>query len=296
MAAVAITCAVTGWGDTVHRSNLVPVAPRAIADDCVEAARAGAAIVCVHVRDTTTGGPSRDVRLYREVVERVRASDVDVILNLATGVGATVALGSNDQPLPPDANGTDMAGVEERLEHIAELRPEIASVDCATMNGASPHTLIVNTTATVQSMARHITALGVRPELQVYDSGHLRTVRQLVDDGIVVGPPLVQLRMGTPYGASSDLNTLMAIINNLDDSWTFAVSATGGMQLPYVALAAIAGGHVRVGLADNLYLDHGMLATNAQLVERAVRILESLNYEIKRPAEVRTDLSLTRHA
>ncbi|MEM9041083.1 MAG: 3-keto-5-aminohexanoate cleavage protein [Actinomycetota bacterium] len=293
--AVFITCAVTGSGDTVGKSDRVPFTPEAIADDCIAAARAGAAVAHVHVRDPITGVPSRDPDLYREVVDRVRSSDTDVVLNLTSGMGGDLVLGSVERPVPLDDAGTDMAGATERLAHVAELRPEITTLDCGTMNFGEGDYVMTNTTATLKEMARQITALGVRPEIEAFDTGHLWMAKALADDGLIEDPVMVQLCMGIPWGAPADVNTFMAMVNNIPESWTFSAFSIGRLQLQYVALAAIAGGNVRVGLEDNLYLGRGELATNAQLVERAVSILDGMNIGVKSAAEVRDELSLVRH-
>jgi uncharacterized protein (DUF849 family) len=292
VSSVFITCAVTGSGDTVGKSDKVPFTPQQIADDCIAAARAGAAIVHIHVRDPITGAPSREPDHYREVAERVRASDVDVVLNLTTGMGGDITFGSAEQPLPLDGPGTDLAGATERLAHIAELRPEVCTIDCGSMNFGDGAYVMTNTADTLREMARQIQALGVRPEIEVFDTGHLWEAKSLVDAGLIDEPVMVQLCMGIPWGAPPDLNTFMAMVNNVPDSWTFSAFSIGRHQLDYVALAAIAGGNVRVGLEDNLYLDRGRLASNAELVERAVRILDALNIEIIGPAEVRSRLNL----
>jgi uncharacterized protein (DUF849 family) len=293
---VFITCAVTGAGDTTGRSEHVPVTPAEIADSAIEAARAGAAIAHIHVRDPETGRGSRDVVLYREVVERVRAADVDVVLNLTAGMGGDLVLAGDEQPLPPDPSGTDMVGAEERLAHVAELRPEICTLDCGTMNfAAGGDYVMVNAPGMLRAMAARIRELGVRPELEVFDSGHLVMVGELIRDGLVDDPPMIQLCMGIPYGAPDDPQTLLALVSRLPAGSVFSAFSIGRMQLPYVAMAALAGGNVRVGLEDNLYLSRGVLATNAQLVERAVTILEAMNVRVLGPGEVRERLALARH-
>jgi uncharacterized protein (DUF849 family) len=296
MSSVFITCAVTGSGDTVGKSDKVPFTPEHIAADCVAAARAGAAVVHIHVRDPITGAPAREPDLYAEVVERVRASDVDVVVNLTAGMGGDLTLGSAERPFPVDEAGTDMAGATERLEHVRRIRPEICTLDCGTMNFGEGDYVMTNTTATLKEMARQIQALGVRPEIEAFDTGHLWQAKSLADEGLIDDPVMVQLCMGVPWGAPPDLNTLMAMVNNVPDSWTFSAFSIGRRQMEYVALAAIAGGNVRVGLEDNLYLGRGRLATNADLVERAVEILGNIGYGIKTADEVRADLKLTTHA
>lgn len=292
---VFITCAVTGAGDTAGRSPLVPVTPEQIAAAAIEAARAGAAVAHIHVRDPATGRGARDPRLYREVVERVRAADVDVVLNLTAGMGGDLVLGGEDAPLPPDPAGTDMVGAAERLAHVEELRPEICTLDCGTMNfAAGGDYVMVNTPGMLRAMARRVQELGVRPELEVFDTGHLVFVKQLIADGLIDSPALIQLCTGIPYGAPDDPGTLLAMRNQLPDGAVFSTFSIGRMQLPFVALAPLVGGNVRVGLEDNLLLARGVPATNGQLVERAVRILEAMNVRILTAADVRAKLGLTR--
>jgi uncharacterized protein (DUF849 family) len=289
---VFVTCAVTGAGDTVARSGHVPVTPEQIADSAIEAARAGAAIVHIHVRDPETGRGDRDPALYRAVVERIRASDVDVVLNLTAGMGGDLVLGGEEQPLPP-VDGTDMAGAAERLAHVEELLPEICTLDCGTMNfAAGGDYVMTNTPAMLRAMAARVQELGVHPELEVFDTGHLVFVHELIRDGLIDDPPMIQLCTGIPYGAPDDLGTLLAMVNRLPPNAIFSAFSIGRMQLPFVALAAMAGGNARVGLEDNLYLSRGRLATNAELVERAVTILESMNVRVLGPEEVRAKLAL----
>jgi uncharacterized protein (DUF849 family) len=296
-AEVFITCAVTGAGDTTRASDRVPVTPPQIAEAAIAAARAGAAVVHIHVRDPETGRGAREVSLYREVVERVRAADdVDPVLNLTAGMGGDLVLGGDDAPLPPDEAGTDMAPAAERLAHIQELRPEICTLDCGSMNfAAGGDYVMVNTPAMLRAMARRIKELGVRPELEVFDTGHLVMVKHLIRDGLIDPPPLIQLCMGIPYGAPDDPGTLLALVAQLPPGTVFSAFSIGRMQLPYVAMAALAGGNVRVGLEDNLYLARGVPATNDQLVERAVTILEAMNVRVLGPDEVREKLALVRH-
>ncbi len=294
MSSVFITCAITGAGDTVGKSDKVPVTPAEIAADCVAAARAGAAVVHIHVREPN-GAPSRNTEYYAEVVDRVRSSDVDVVVNLTAGMGGDLVLGSVEQPLPLDEAGTDMAGATERLDHVRRLRPEICTLDCGSMNFGEGDYVMTNASSILAEMARQIGELGVRPEIEVFDTGHLWQAKSLAQAGLIEDPVMVQLCMGIPWGAPPDLNTFMAMVNNVPDSWVFSAFSIGRDQLPYVALAAIAGGNVRVGLEDNLYLGRGQLATNAQLVERAVQILQSINIDVMGPQEVRDQLKLTRH-
>jgi len=290
---VFVTCAVTGVGDTVGRSELIPVTPQQIASSAIEAASAGAAIVHVHVRDPETGKGSRAPALYEEVVERIRDADVDVVVNLSAGMGGDLVLGGEESPLPFDELGTDLAGATERLEHVARLLPEICTLDFGSMNfAAGGDYLLVNTPGMLRAMARRVLELGVRPELEVFDTGHLVLVKELIAEGLIEEPALIQLCTGIPYGAPDDPATLLAMVNQLPPGAVFSTFSIGRMQLPYVAMAALVGGNVRVGLEDNLYLSRGRLASNGDLVERAVRILEAMNARVLGPAEVREKLRL----
>jgi uncharacterized protein (DUF849 family) len=289
-----VTCAVTGAGDTAGRSEHVPVTPAEIAESAISAARAGAAVVHIHVRDPLTGRGARDPALFAEVVSRVRdAPDVDPVLNLTAGMGGDLVLGGVDSPLPPDADGTDMAGASERLAHVEELRPEICTLDCGTMNfAAGGDYIMANTPGMLRAMARRVQELEVRAELEVFDTGHLVLVHELIEEGLIDDPPLIQLCMGIPYGAPADLATLLAMVARLPPGAVYSAFAIGRLQLPYAALAPLVGANVRVGLEDNLYLSRGRLATNAELVERAVAILEAMNVRVLGPDEVRDKLSL----
>ena len=293
---VFITCAVTGAGATADKSELVPVTPPEIADAAIEAGKAGAAVVHIHVREPATGKGARDAALYREVVERIRSSNVDVVLNLSAGMGGDLVLGGDEAPLPLDPNGTDMAGAAERLAHVEELMPEICTLDCGSMNfAAGGDYVLVNTPGILRAMARRIQELGVRPELEVFDSGHLVLVKELIGEGLIDDPVLIQLCMGIPYGAPEDPTALMTMVGQLPAGCVFSAFSIGRMQLPYVAMAALAGGNVRVGLEDNIYLSRGVLATNSQLVQRAATILEAMNASVLGPEDVRAKLGLQRH-
>ncbi len=290
---VFITCAVTGGGATQDRSPHVPRSPQQIADSAIAAAKAGAAVVHCHVRDPETGAPSRDPTLYREVTERIRDADTDVVLNLTAGMGGDMIFGPPNAPLPLAAS-TDMAGAEERIAHVAECLPEICTLDCGTMNFAEADYVMTNTPGMLSAMGRMITDLGVKPEIEAFDTGHLWYAKQLVADGVLAPDALVQLCMGVPWGAPDDLNTFMAMVNNVPSEWTFSAFSLGRNQMAYVAAAVLAGGNVRVGLEDNLMLDRGVLAENWQLVERAAQIIEQLGARVIGPEEVRKTLGLTK--
>ena len=293
---VFITCPVTGSGGTQDRSPHVPRTPQQIAESAIEAAKAGAAIVHCHVRDPETGKPSRRVDLYREVTERIRDADTDVVINLTAGMGGDLILGPADAPLPLDEEGTDMASAEQRVEHVAECLPEICTLDCGTMNFAEADYVMTNTPGMLRAMGKMMTDLDVRVEIEAFDTGHLWFAKQLAAEGIIKSPLLVQLCMGIPWGAPDDLHTFMAMVNNVPKDWHFSAFSLGRNEMPYVAAAVLAGGNVRVGLEDNLYLEKGVLATNAQLVERAVTIIEAMGAQVMTPAAVRDKLQLTKRA
>lgn len=292
---VFVTCAITGAGDTTGKSPHVPVSPQQIAESAIEAARAGAAIVHIHVRNPETGVGARDTELYAEVVERVRAADVDVVVNLTAGMGGDLVLGGDENPLPPNLDGTDMAGATERLKHVRAILPEICTLDCGTMNFASGGDYVmVNTPSVLREMARQVQQLGVRPELEVFDTGHLVMVKEMIRDGLLDDPVMVQLCMGIAYGAPDDVTSLMAMVNLLPPGAVYSAFSIGRMQIPYVAMAALAGANVRVGLEDNLYLGPGQMATNAQLVARAVDILTNMNAKVMSAQAVRDKLELVK--
>ncbi|WP_147106564.1 3-keto-5-aminohexanoate cleavage protein [Tateyamaria sp. syn59] len=293
---VFITCAVTGSGGTQDRSPHVPRSPQQIADSAIAAAKAGAAVVHCHVRDPETGMPSRKLEYYREVTDRIREADVDVVLNLTAGMGGDMVFGDTEAPLPLKEDGTDMIGASARVAHVAECLPEICTLDCGTMNFAEADYVMTNTPGMLTAMGRMMTDLGVKPEIEAFDTGHLWYAKQLVKDGVLDAPALVQLCMGVPWGAPDDLNTFMAMVNNVPDEWTFSAFSLGRNQMAYVAAAVLAGGNVRVGLEDNLWLGKGELAQNSQLVERAGTIIENMGARVIGPEEVRAKLGLSKRA
>jgi len=227
------------------------------------------------------------------VTERIRAADVDIVLNLTAGMGGDIVFGNAAQPLPLAA-GTDMVGATERVAHIADCLPEICTLDCGTMNFAEADYVMTNTPGMLQAMGRMMTELGVKPEIEAFDTGHLWYAKQLVADGVLAPDALVQLCMGVPWGAPDDLNTFMSMVNNVPDTWTFSGFGLGRNQMAYVAASVLAGGNVRVGLEDNLWLGKGVLATNEQLVSRAKTIIESMGARVIGPDEVRAKLGLTK--
>ena len=293
---VVITCAITGSGGTQDRSPHVPRSPAEIAASAIDAAKAGAAIVHCHVRDPETGKPSRKLEYYREVTARIREAEVDVVLNLTAGMGGDLVLGPPERPLPPVEGATDMAGAAARVEHVKQCRPEIATLDCGTMNFAEADYVMVNTPGMLRAMGRMMTALGVKPEIEAFDTGHLWFAKQLVEEGVLEAHALVQLCMGVPWGAPDDLNTFMAMVNNVPADWDWSAFSLGRNQMPYVAAAVLAGGNVRVGLEDNLWLEKGRLAANAQLVEKAANIVENLGARVLSAEEARAKFGLVKRA
>ena len=287
--AVFITCAVTGSGDSVKKSPHVPVTPAQIAAAALEAHAAGAAIVHVHVRDPVTGAPSRDPALFRETFERIREKNEEVIVNLTGGMGGDILLGPDDTPLE-FARGTDFVGPAERMKHIDELLPEIASLDCGSLN--FDETLYGTTPRYLRQMAAEYRSRRVRPELEVFELGHIELARQLIAEGLIDSPALFQLCLGIKYGAPATSEAMQAMRDALPRGVQWSAFGVGRLQMPMVAQAVLLGGNVRVGLEDNLWLEKGALATNAQLVERAVTIVELLGARVQRAGEVRERLSL----
>lgn len=287
---VIISCAITGAGDSTGRSDKVPVTPQQIADSAIEAAKAGAAIAHIHVRNIETGKGSRDIDLFRETVELVRASDTDIIINLTAGMGGDWT------PDPTNlVNGTpesDMVGPEERLAHVIELKPEICTLDCGSLNFGDAQDLYIATPPMLREMAKIIQDLGVKPEMEVFDMGMAWMANTLVKEGLIDGPPMYQICLGIPYGAPATTNSMSAIQNMLPSDAVWAGFGISRMQMPMVAQAMLLGGNVRVGLEDNLYLDRGVLATNGDLVTRAKEIIERLGGRALSPNETRQKLGL----
>jgi uncharacterized protein (DUF849 family) len=229
------------------------------------------------------------------VTERIRDSATDVVLNLTAGMGGDLVLAGTEAPMPAGP-GTDMAGAAERVAHVLDCRPEICTLDCGTMNFAEADYVMVNTPGMLRDMAARMAASGVRIEIEAFDTGHLWFAKQLVAEGLIPAPVLVQLCMGVPWGAPDDLHTFLAMVANVPADWTWSAFSLGRHQMPYVAAAVLAGGNVRVGLEDNLWLGKGQLATNAQLVERAVGIVEALGARVIGPEEVRPRLRVEKRA
>jgi uncharacterized protein (DUF849 family) len=291
-----ITCAVTGSGGSQDRSPHVPRSPEQIANSAIDAAKAGAAVVHCHVREPDTGAPSRRIELYKEVTERIRAADIDVVLNLTAGMGGDMVFGDAENPLPLNADATDMVGASERVEHVRVCRPEICTLDCGTMNFAEADYVMTNTPGALRAMAKMMTDMGARIEIEAFDTGHLWLAKQLVSEGLIEDPVMVQLCMGIPWGAPNDLNTFMAMVNNVPSDWIKSAFAIGRDQMNYVAATVLAGGNIRVGLEDNLWLEKGVLATNAQLVEKAATIATNMGTNLMTAAEVRELIKVEKRA
>ena len=287
---VMITCALTGAGDTVGRSEHVPVTPEQIAESGIAAARAGATIVHIHVRDPQTGKGSREVAYYREVVERIRAADVDVIINTTAGMGGDLMLDPHDPTT--FVEGTDLVSGVERLKHVEEVMPDICTLDCGSLNFGEGSLVYVSTPDMLREGAKRIQELGVRCEMEIFDTGHLWFANTLVEEGLIDPPPLYQLCMDIPYGAPADPALLTTMVQQLPEGAQWASFALGRMQFPWVAQSVLLGGHVRVGLEDNLYLAKGVKATNAQLADRAKTIVESMGASVATPDEAREMLNL----
>lgn len=285
-----ITCALTGAGDTVGKSPYVPVTPQQIADDAIAAANAGAAVVHIHVRDPESGQGSRKVALYREAVSLIRDSGVDVVVNLTAGMGGDLFIDQED-PLKP-VDGTDLVNGLERLPHVEELLPEICTLDCGSVNFGEGSQLYISTPDMMRAGSARIQELGVKPELEVFDTGQLWFASKLVEEGLIDAPPLFQLCMGIPYAAPANPELLQTMVNMLPEGSQWASFAIGRNQMPWVAQSVLLGGNVRVGLEDNLYLSKGVKAQNAQLVERAVTVVESLGATVATPEQARQKMNL----
>ena len=286
-----ITCAVTGSGDTAAKHPGLPKSPQEIATAAIEAANAGAAIAHIHVREAGTGKPSRDLELYREVVDRIRESSTDVVINLTTGMGGDLFLGPDDDPLN-FTEDTDCVGQMERMEHVEALLPEICSMDCGSFNYMGQNYVYVSTQTMLELGAKRLQEIGVKPELEVFDTGQIWFAKHMIDKGLIDNPPLFQVCLGIPWGAPATPGVFQAMVNELPAGCNWTGFAIGAMEMPAVAQSTLLGGNVRVGLEDNLYLEKGVLASNAQLVDRARTIVEAMGASVQTPAEARETMGL----
>ena len=287
---VVLTCAVTGAGETTGKSIHVPVTPKEIADAAIEAAKAGAAIAHIHARDPETGQGSRDPKLFKEIIDRVRDSDTDVVINITAGMGGDWVSDPSNPAMP--GPGTDMIGPEDRLAHIKECLPEICSLDCGTLNFSDTDMIYISTPPTLRKMATLAREWGVKPELEVFELGHIRFAKAMIAEGLVNDPPMFQICLGIPWGAEQTVETMAAMKAQLPPNASWASFGIGRGQMPMMAAAVAMGGNVRVGLEDNIYLDRGVLATNAQLVTRAREIIERMGGRVATPQQARNKLKL----
>ncbi|HOP19290.1 MAG TPA: 3-keto-5-aminohexanoate cleavage protein [Amphiplicatus sp.] len=290
---VILTCAVSGNAPLHPKYPYVyPQTPAQICEAVIEAANAGASVAHIHARDIKTGSGSRDTQLFREIVDRVRQSGVDIVINLTAGHGALFLPDPEDEgrALP----GSDMIGPEERIAHLKDCLPEIASLDVTTGNQveAGFEFVYLNTTRTLRAMAKRFKELGVKPELEAFQAGDVLFANQLVKEGLVDGPPMYQFVLGVQWASPADAETMIYLRNLLPRDAVWAAFGIARMQMPMVAQAVLLGGNVRVGLEDNLYLERGVFATNGKLVERARRLIEDIGEAVASPAEARSILGL----
>ncbi|KGP71401.1 3-keto-5-aminohexanoate cleavage protein [Pontibacillus yanchengensis] len=285
---VLLTAAVTGAGDTTEKNPNVPITPKEIADSAIASAKAGATIAHVHARDPKTGGISHDIEHYREIVERIRESETDVIINITSGGGGDF-IPSLATP-SAGGDGTDIQTPEERHEPVGELLPEMCTLDCGSTNFGNM--IYMSPTDWLRKQAKLIQESGVKPELECFDTGHIRFAKQLIQEGLIDGDPMFQFCLGIPWGAEADAETMMYMKNRLPENAHWSAFGIGRMQMPVAAQSALLGGNVRVGLEDNMYLSKGVLASNEQLVDKAVTMLAGHGMEPMTPQEAREYLNL----
>ena len=287
---VIVTCAVTGAGDTLGKHPEVPVTPEQISNAAIAAAKAGASVAHIHVRDPETGLGSRDVNLFKEVVERIRDSETDVVINLTAGMGGDWVPSEENPSMP--GPGTDMIGPEERLAHVKEIHPEICSLDCGTMNFGNGNEIYISPPGYLREMASMIQEWGVKPELEVFELGQIRFAKQMIKEGLINEPPMFQICLGIPWGAEQTVDSMKVMKDELPTNASWASFGIGRMQMPMAAAAVAMGGNVRVGLEDNLYLEKGLLASNDQLVTRVIEIIQRMGSRVLSPKETRDKLKL----
>jgi len=287
---VIVTCAVTGAGDTLGKHPEVPVTPEQISNAAIAAAKAGASVAHIHVRDPETGLGSRDVNLFKEVVERIRDSETDIVINLTAGMGGDWVPSEENPSMP--GPGTDMIGPEERLAHVKEIHPEICSLDCGTMNFGNGNEIYISPPGYLRKMASMIQEWGVKPELEVFELGQIRFAKQMIKEGLINEPPMFQICLGIPWGAEQTVDSMKVMKDELPTNASWASFGIGRMQMPMAAAAVAMGGNVRVGLEDNLYLEKGVLASNDQLVTRVIEIIQRMGSRVLSPKETRDKLKL----
>ena len=287
---VIVTCAVTGAGDTLGKHPEVPVTPEQISNAAIAAAKAGASVAHIHVRDPETGLGSRDTNLFKEVVERIRDSETDVVIKLTAGMGGDWVPSEENPSMP--GPGTDMIGPEERLAHVKEIHPEICSLDCGTMNFGNGNEIYISPPGYLREMASMIQEWGVKPELEVFELGQIRFAKQMIKEGLINEPPMFQICLGIPWGAEQTVDAMKVMKDELPTNSSWASFGIGRMQMPMAAAAVAMGGNVRVGLEDNLYLEKGVLASNDQLVTRVIEIIQRMGSRVLSPQETRDKLKL----
>ena len=288
---VIISCAITGSGDTVGKHPAIPVTPEQIANSAIEAASAGAAITHLHVRNPETGKGTRDDELYKEVVSRIKDNGIDVIINLTSGMGGDIEIGPENNLLKFGPN-TDFVNALERLSHVEEILPDICSLDCGTLNFGDGNMIYVGTPEQLRIGAKRIQELGVKPELEVFDTGHLWFANKMHEEGLLDPPALFQICLGIPYGAPASTASMKNMVDMLPKGSNWAAFGIGAMQMPMVAQAILLGGNVRVGLEDNLYLEKGVYASNGTLVEKAATIINDLGARVMNAQDARKKLGL----
>lgn len=292
---VVLTCAVTGDGPIHPKYPSYPVTPEQIARNCLDAAAAGASVVHIHGRNPETGEGDRSPAVFREIVERIRAENTDVLINLTTGMGATFVPDPQDEGRAHPS--TDVASAAERVRHVQDMRPEICTLDTTTMNleggiAGAPDCIFMNTPGTLAKMADLIRAAGTKPEIEAFNPGDILLARDLMEKGHIDTPALFQICLGVKWSAPADAQTLLYMKSLLPDGAVWSAFGISRHQMPMVALSTILGGHCRVGLEDNIYLERGVFATNVQLVERASRIIRDLGCEVATPDQAREILGL----
>ncbi len=286
---VILTCAVTGGSDVKDKHPGIPITPQQIAAAAIEAAKAGAAVAHIHVRDPKSGLPGRDLELYKETAKLIRGSDTDIVLNITTGMGGDLI---PDKMNPAIAGpGSDMINPAERVQHIEAIKPEICTLDCGSFNYST--TAYVATMDMLREAAKRIQQAGVRPEIEAFELGHIWQAKQLMKENLIDKKALFQLCMGIPFGAEGTTQNVVAMFEALPSGVAWGAFGIGREEMPMLAQSIIMGGNARVGLEDNLYLEKGVLASNAQLVERAKEIIERLGSKLATPAETRKKLDLS---
>jgi len=288
---VIVSCPVTGSGDTASKHPDLPITPKEIAQASIDAAKAGAAIAHIHVRETD-GKPSRKLELYKEVADRIRSSDTDLIINFTTGMGGDLEIGEGKDPLNPVGPNTDMIHALDRLAHVEELLPEMCTLDCGSLNFGDSNMLFVHTPMQLRKAAKMMQDLNVKPEMEAFEMGHLWFANQLVKEGLINDPPWYQICLGIPWGAPATTSAMKSMVDMIPANGMWAGFGIGRFEMPMVAQSVLLGGNVRVGLEDNLYIEKGVVASNAQLVEKAIRIINDLGATTLSPKETREKLKL----